>query len=383
MKVRSDLNRRGIGLILDFVPNHFSADTSLLESHPEIFLEAGAGELGANPRTFYRPGGLEGRVFAHGRDPNFPAWQDTVQFNWFSDAVRCFMTTILLALTALCDGVRCDMAILPLNEVFQRTWGPILFRAGYGRPGEESWRAVIREVKTFRPDFLFIAETYWDLEWHLQQQGFDYTYDKRLRDRLLANDEKAHREHLLAVTDYKRKSVRFLENHDEERAATAFGRERSMASVLVARTIQGMHLYYHGQFEGKKIRLPIQLAREPADQGVAAFYDRLLAIVREEVFQDGEWRLLEAGPAWEGDSNYANILGWLWRHGEERRRMVLVNLSDRASTCRVQMDLKGYPDEFTLEDILNDRSYLRSSREAAGPGLYVELGAYQGHIFLY
>ena len=385
MKVRSDLNRRGIGLILDFVPNHFSADTSLLESHPEIFLEAGAGELGASPQTFYRPDGLKGRVFAHGRDPNFPAWQDTVQVNWFSEAARRFMTTTLMGLTAFCDGVRCDMAILPLNDIFQRTWGPVLSRAGYERPGDEFWKTVIGGVKTSCGNFIFIAEAYWDMEWQLQQLGFDYTYDKRLRDRLLANDANALREHLLADTDYQRKSVRFLENHDEERAAAAFGSGRSMAAALVAGTIQGMHLYHHGQLEGKKVRLPIQLARapaEPMDKHVAAFYDRLFAIIREEVFRRGEWRLLDTGPAWEGDFSYPNILSWLWRHGKERR-MVVVNLSDKTSTCRVRMDVKGYTDQFILEDILNDRSYLRSSGEAASRGVYVELGAYHGHVFRY
>ena len=33
-----------------------------------------------------------------------------------------------------------------------------------------------------------MAEAYWDLEWALQQQGFDYCYDKRLYDRLVTGD---------------------------------------------------------------------------------------------------------------------------------------------------------------------------------------------------
>ena len=33
-------------------------------------------------------------------------------------------------------------------------------------------------------DLRFIAEVYWDLEWTLHQQGFDYTYDKRFYDHL-------------------------------------------------------------------------------------------------------------------------------------------------------------------------------------------------------
>ena len=81
-----------------------------------------------------------------------------------------------------CDGVRCDMAMLMMNDVFARTWGA---RVGPA-PDADYWPTVIAAVRGTHPGFLFLAEAYWDLEWALHQQGFDYCYDKRLYDRLAA-----------------------------------------------------------------------------------------------------------------------------------------------------------------------------------------------------
>src|SRR5262249_12058491 len=111
------------------------------------------------------------------------------------------------------DGVRCDMAMLVLPEVFERTWGV---------QAQSFWPRAIRLVRERAPEFCFMAEVYWDLEWTLQQQGFDFTYDKRLYDRLREGHARPVREHFCAGLDYQSKMARFLENHDEARSAAAF-----------------------------------------------------------------------------------------------------------------------------------------------------------------
>ncbi|MGG6263734.1 hypothetical protein ACQ4M3_17555 [Leptolyngbya sp. AN03gr2] len=58
--------------------------------------------------------------------------------------------------------------------------------------------------------------------WTLQQLGFDYTYDKRLYDRLLEQHAEPVRKHFWADLNYQNRSARFLENHGEPRAAGAF-----------------------------------------------------------------------------------------------------------------------------------------------------------------
>ncbi len=118
----------------------------------------------------------------------FPPWKDTVQINFYSREARDFLIDILFNLTELCDGVRCDMAMLPLNNIFFNTWIGVIKKYGFEKPEKEFWEEAISAVKKKRQDFLFIAETYWDLEWQLQNLGFDFTYDKRLTDRLVAGN---------------------------------------------------------------------------------------------------------------------------------------------------------------------------------------------------
>src|SRR4051794_2128916 len=47
---------------------------------------------------------------------------DTVQLDYGNPATQTAMRGELLAAAAVCDGLRCDMAMLILPDVFQRTW---------------------------------------------------------------------------------------------------------------------------------------------------------------------------------------------------------------------------------------------------------------------
>src|SRR3954469_17665069 len=174
---RGALAQRGLGLILDFVPNHVAPDHGWTESHPEYFVQGGDEDLQRDPASFVRVGD---RVIANGRDPFFPAWPDVVQLNAFSPALRGAVIDTLSRIAEQCDGVRCDMAMLMMNDVFERTWGE---RAG-ARPDSDYWPTVIGAIRERHPGFVFLAEAYWDLEYALQQQGFDHCYDKSLYDRL-------------------------------------------------------------------------------------------------------------------------------------------------------------------------------------------------------
>ena len=124
-----------------------------------------------------------------------------------------------------------------------------------------------------------MAEVYWDLEWTLQQQGFDYTYDKRLYDRLREGHARPVREHFHAGLDYQNKLARFLENHDEPRAAATFPPEVHEAAAVITFLSPGLRFFHQGQFEGRKKRISPHLCRgpdEPVDQQLEQFYDRLL-----------------------------------------------------------------------------------------------------------
>ena len=164
------------------------------------------------------------------------------------------------------------MAMLVMNDTFERTWGD---RAG-PRPADDYWPTVIPAVRETHPDFRFIAEAYWDLEWALQQQGFDYCYDKRLYDRLLHDGRRGRSGCTCCADDaYQARLLRFVENHDEPRAASVLDPARQKAVTVATLTQTGARLVHHGQAEGRKVRLPVFLGRfpdEPTDDDLAAFH---------------------------------------------------------------------------------------------------------------
>ncbi len=229
---RRELAQRGMKLLLDFVPNHVAPDNPWVTEHPEYFIPGGAEDARSSPNSYIE---VKGTFLACGRDPYFPAWPDVVQLNAFQTGLRQAVIDTVSDIANQCDGVRCDMAMLLLNDVFQRTWGG---RAGQPPP-TEYWQNVIPAVKRSHPDFLFIAEAYWDLEWELQQKGFDFCYDKRLYDRLEHESAESVRLHLCADAAYQQKLLRFLENHDEPRAATAFPGAKEKAAAVATSTLAG------------------------------------------------------------------------------------------------------------------------------------------------
>ncbi|MCB0635783.1 MAG: hypothetical protein KDC54_04165 [Lewinella sp.] len=386
--LRERLRRHGLRLMLDFVPNHFHAESSLLAERPEIFLEVGPGLHASDPHTFFESTELPGRFFAHGKDPNFPAWQDTVQLNYAAPAARAFMQEQLLALADCCDGLRCDMAMLMQPAVFARTWGSVVGpTAGQWPP---FWPDAIRQVKARHPDFTFLAEVYWDMEWELQQAGFDYTYDKRLLDRLLSGPAESVANHLRADHGFQQHSARFLENHDEERILHLLDERRAQAAAIITYTIPGLRFFHEGQWEGLRLRLPVQLGRamrEPAcscaagrwlpvdtlsvnlpDSSIhcacgAAFYDQLLNLLREPLFRLGQWRQFD-------NSGQQGLLIWHWKHKEDEA-LVVVNYQDRP-----QQVLLPLGEGIWLEAFSRQTHDLREK-----PGLGLSLSPWQYAIY--
>jgi hypothetical protein len=373
---RKELARRGLRLILDFVPNHVAPDHPWVIDHPEYLVQGNADDARNDPASFVA---VKGKVFACGRDPFFPAWPDVLQLNAFQPGLRQAVIAILSDIAGQCDGVRCDMAMLMLNSVFERTWGS---RAG-ARPDGDYWAAIIPAVKAQAPDFTFIAEAYWDLEWELQQQGFDFCYDKRLYDRLEKEGAESVWLHLLADMKYQEKLLRFIENHDEPRAAAAFPQERLRAVAVAALTLPGGKLLHEGQLEGRRVRLPVFLGRRPhetPDAGLKEFYLRLLRALREEVFKTGEWRLCDCR-GWPDNLSYRHLVAWSWRLGEDCR-LVVVNLSGSAAQGLVRLPLGDVCDKsVSLKDLFSGACYGRNGREMTDPGLFVELPAWGYHFF--
>ncbi len=373
---RAALNRRGARLILDFVPNHVAPDHPWAMEHQEYFVTGTTDDLRRDPASFQE---VRGNIFASGRDPYFPAWPDVLQLNAFHPGLRSAVKGTLSDISEQCDGVRCDMAMLMMNRIFSSTWAD---RAGQ-MPQAEYWPEVMGAVRRSHPDFIFMAEAYWDLEWELQQQGFDFCYDKRLYDRLVHDNADSVRLHLLADLSYQKKLVRFIENHDEPRAAATFDPLKHRAAATVVSTLPGALLLHDGQFEGWRVRLPVFLARRPdekIDEGLRDFYMRLLDSLAESGMRSGDWQLCDR-TGWPDNGSFENIVAWSWRK-EDRAHLVVVNLSERPAQARVRLPWERLSESsWRLDDILSGAHYFDSGSELESEGLFVDLGPWGVHLF--
>jgi glycosidase len=376
-RVRERLRARGLRLMLDFVPNHTALDHPWAESHPAYYVSGTETEQARAPQNYVWIKRKHGELLlAHGRDPYFSGWPDTLQLDYSNPATQEAMTGELLKISQQCDGVRCDMAMLVLPDVFERTWG---------RRAASFWPEATRRVRERVPGFRFMAEVYWDLEWIMLQQGFDYAYDKRLYDRLREGHARPVREHLNAGLDYQAKLARFLENHDEPRAAATFPPAMHEAAAVITFLSPGLRFLHQGQLEGGKTRISPHLARAPreaVDEALRAFYAQLLAVLGQPTVREGDWRLLECRPAWDGNWTWDCFLVWSWEGPGAQRRLIAVNYAGHQAQCCVRLP---FPDLgarcVRLQDLLSAARYDRDGHELVSRGLYLDLPAWAYHAF--
>jgi len=375
--LRERLCQRGIKLLLDFVPNHMAPDHPWMNEHPDYFVHGTESDLARAPQNYCRMQNKTGSlVFAYGRDPYFDGWPDTLQLNYGNPALQEAMIGELMKIADQCDGVRCDMAMLILPEVFQRTWDI---------EAEPFWPKATRRVREKSPEFMFMAEVYWDLEWTMQQQGFDYAYDKRLYDRLRDGHARPVREHFHAGLDYQDKLARFLENHDEPRAAATFAPEVHQAAAVITFFSPGLRFFHQGQFEGKTKRISPHLVRgpyEPVDERIGQFYDRLLGVLRESVVRDGQWQLLECIRAWDGNFSSDAFIACAWEGSDGQRVLVAVNYAPHQSQCYIRLPSAQIGGRaWRLKDLMGVAAYDRDGNDLQSRGLYLDLAPWQYHVF--
>jgi len=404
---RRKLNAHGIKLILDFVPNHLGLDHPWINEFPDVFVQATVGIAEDREGLFSRETKYGMRLFAHGKDPNFPAWTDTIQLDYRMPETHAKMLEILQSLAARCDGVRCDMAMLILPQVFTQTWSRFpptqyaIRNTRYATPPvtkrqqpetlKSFWSHAIPSIKSHNPDFLFLAEAYWNLEPQLQAQGFDFTYDKELYDRLVARDAAGVQRHLLQQLGSTQKpatldrGAHFLENHDERRIASVLSPAEHRAAALVILGLPGMRFLHEGQLIGARCRLPVQLTRrcdETAVPEVVQIYEQLLTALQGTSIGQGRAELLKPHPAWTENPTAENFILIQWQSDAETFDLVVVNLAAHQGQCYVPLTIANLSDhEWHVRDLLSNDTFTRSGADLQSRGLYLDLPSNAACLF--
>jgi len=139
-----ELSKRGMNRVLDFGSNQVAPDHPWVMEQPEYFIQASREDLEKNPSSYLK---LSLTVFACGKDPYFPTLPDVWQWKAFEPGLR---RAVIETISRIADT--------------------------------EYWVDVISVIKETCPGFLFIAEPNGDREW-VQQQGFGFCCDKKVRDR--------------------------------------------------------------------------------------------------------------------------------------------------------------------------------------------------------
>ncbi|MBK7999840.1 MAG: alpha-amylase [Verrucomicrobia bacterium] len=322
-RFRTTLNERGIKLILDFVPNHLGLDHPWLSERPEFFVQ------GTQPAPGLFPVGetSEQRWLAHGKDPYFPAWVDTAQLDLRLASTQEAVVADLRRISERCDGVRCDMAMLALSDIFESTWRHLPPHGPRART--EFWIRAITAVH--REEFQFIAEAYWDLEPRLLDLGFDFTYDKRVTD-FIVNQQWGNLRRHLANRDENvlRRSIHFLENHDEPRIASQLTLERHALAAFLMSALPGMWLVFDGQLQGAALHAPVQLARTPDEAivpPIATMYEKLLAAFQSKCAGHSTSQLIQSDP----------IIAVHWEISEDNHVLALINGEDAEHQTSIEL----------------------------------------------
>ena len=320
-RLRRRLAKRGLRLLLDFVPNHMALDHPWVGEHPEYYIQG----------TRERPGPRAPELDAASTRARARACSPTGATRTSpAGRTRCSSTTATRACArrwsqvlarrrravrrrALRHGDAGAARRLPAHLGRRAPSPPTARRPWTRRSGRTRSRACTRH----RPDFVFMAEVYWDLEWTLQQQGFDYTYDKRLYDRLCAH-EAGRRARAPAGRRRLPAALRALPR-EPRRAARGRGvpaARRTRRRPSITFLAPGLRFFHEGQTTGRRLRTSNHLGRRAgrADRPRAArrstgACSRCCGGPRCAAGSGGS---LERAPAWDGNPTWEQLVAFSW-----------------------------------------------------------------------
>ena len=180
-------------------------------------------------------------------------------------------------------------------------------------------------------------------------------------------------------------SAHFLENHDEERIAPRLTPDEHRAAALVILGLPGMRFLHEGQLAGDTMHIPVQLGRrpvEPVNLTIAAFYEKMLHVIRRSAVGHGEAKLLPPRRAWDENPTADNFVLVQWQVRPLEFDLVVVNLAPHRSQCYAPLDIECLADRnWQIRDLLGDEQHERYGDDLQRQGLYLDVPACAAQIF--
>jgi len=367
------------------------------------------------------------RYIYHGNDGTSFPWNDTAQLDYSKAQVREAVIQTILHVARNFPVIRFDAAMTLAKKHIQRLWfpepgagGAIPSRAEHGMTRaefdaaipEEFWREVVDRVAAEVPDTLLLAEAFWLLEgYFVRTLGMHRVYNSAFMHMLRDEDNEKYRMAIKNTLEFDpqilKRYVNFMNNPDEKTAIEQYGNgDKYFGVATVLSTLPGLPMFGHGQVEGFREKYGMEFRKpkwdETPDEGLIRGHEwKIFPILhRRSLFADVEQFFLYDlfTPNGNVDENvfaYSNVFnderGLVLHHNRFADTKGWIKTSaaylDKATGDLKQKSLAEglslpFEGHVIFKDYITHLEYIRSNEELWQKGLYVELGAYQHHVFM-
>lgn len=372
------------------------------------------------------------RYIYHGNDGTSMPWNDTAQIDYLNAEAREAVIQTILHVARNFPIIRFDAAMTLAKRHVQRLWfpepgsgGAIASRSEHAITKaqfdalmpHEFWREVVDRAAVEAPDTLLLAEAFWLMEgYFVRTLGMHRVYNSAFMHLLRDEDNGKYRTVMKNTLEFDpeilKRFVNFMNNPDERTAVDQFGKDDKYFGICTLMvTMPGLPMFGHGQIEGFSEKYGMEYRRayfdEQPDQGLIQRHEREIfpLLHRRYLFAGAEHFLLYDCFTAQGGVNedvfaYSNMVGgerslvlYHNRYGTARgwiKTSVAYSVrgsdGERSQTRRSLAEglgLHADPHTFCLfRDQITGLEYIRSSQTIVEQGLYVELGAYQYHVFV-
>ena len=367
------------------------------------------------------------RYIYHGNDGTSFPWNDTAQLDYSQAQVREAVIQTILHVARNFPVIRFDAAMTLAKKHIQRLWfpepgagGAIPSRSEHGMTRsefdaaipEEFWREVVDRVAKEVPDTLLLAEAFWLLEgYFVRTLGMHRVYNSAFMHMLRDEDNAKYRMAIKNTLEFDpqilKRYVNFMNNPDEKTAVEQYGDgDKYFGVATVLATLPGLPMFGHGQVEGFREKYGMEFRKpkmdEQPNEGLVAGHDwKIFPILhRRYLFADVEQFFLYDLFTAEGYVD-ENVFGYSNIHQDERGLVIYHNrfadtkgwiktsaayldkgtgdLRQKTLAEALGLPFEGY---VIFRDYVTHLEYIRSCDELWGRGMYVELHAYQHHVFM-